>query len=166
MRNPALFTVLVSSWLAVGGSHVAAAPDDRESTARVSYTDQGEPAQDTPRPAAADGWRELADPTPGKYGKVFISVDPDAGPFTRLRLDATKGRPRIERVRVDYKHGGSRMVRVAAKLDARKKKPTYVDLGGPRELAQIVVFTDRGSGGMYTVHATRRDIAAEAVAAR
>lgn len=144
MRTPAITAFLLAA-LATG---VAAEPDKNETVERVSLNDVGSDAR---LPADDDGWVELADPTPTKHGKVYISVGASAGTFSKLRLDAAKGKPYVKSVRIDFATGPSRVVRVGKTLS--KKRPTYVDLGGAREIKQVVVNGERQSDGMYTLHA-------------
>lgn len=146
MRIPAVSALLIAAL----SSGVAASPADKETTARVSYT-----ASDQVVPRDPDGWVEIADPTPAKHGKVFIPVGAGAGTFTRVRIDADKGKPVVQSVRIDFKHGPSRVVRVGKKL--RKGSSAYVDLRGAREINQVVVTTDRSSRGTYTVSADPGD---------
>ena len=53
-------------------------------------------------------------------------------------------------MRVDYVHGGSTTFPIEKTL-AAKRTPAYVDLGGPREIRQIIVISDRDSRGSYVV---------------
>ena len=150
MRIPAIFATM----LLVSVGAVTAEPVDRESTERHRLTDP--PAVSRPAPDA-EGWVELADPTPSKHGKEFIPVGATAGSFTRLRVDAHSGRLYVQTVRIDFQDGGRKIARVDTKLSARgskAKRSAYIDLGGPREIRQIVVITDRDVKGTYTVHAS------------
>ncbi len=146
MKTPALLAVLVAG----SSSLVAAAPAPRESTARVSYTDLNPPAPDDA--GAQDGWIELASPTPASHGREFITVEGDNS-FTRLRIAAATGRPIVRTVRVYYKDGTSRVVRVDKVLDKRRNSVAIVDLRGAHAIDQVIVNTERDSKGTYTVHA-------------
>lgn len=149
--------------LLVTAGTVTAEPVDRENTERYRLTDR--PAVSRPAPDD-EGWVELADPTPSKHGKEFIPVGASAGAFTRLRVDAHSGRLYVQTVRIDFQDGGRKIARVGAKLAKRgrkAKRSAYIDLGGPREIRQIVVTTDRDLRGTYTVHAS---VESAAVAAR
>lgn len=130
-------------------SIVAAEPEDRETTERVGIKDEPRPPAERPD----DGWVELADPTPARYGRTFITVGAGAGTFSKLRIDVGDGRPTVQQVRVDFKTGRRRVVRLGATLHARRKPSAYIDLAGAREIRQIVVDTDPRSRGTYTVHA-------------
>lgn len=160
MRNQG---ILVAVLVGLAGPAPSALAEDRETTGRVSYkdTEAGDPP---PRAAAPrdDRWIELADPTPTQHGKVYITVGASAGPFSRLRIDASKGRPRVNTVRVDFKHGPSRVFKVRTRLDRKRKPSVQVDLHGAREIRQIVVHGDPRSGGTYTVHGDTTPPAEEA----
>ncbi len=147
MRTSAIAAFLLAGLTAT----VAAQPDKKETVERVSLIDVGKDAPEATLPADDDGWVELADPTPTKHGKVFISVGAGAGTFSKLRLDAAKGKPYVKMVKIDFKDGPSRVVRLGKSLS--KTKPTYVDLRGAREIQQIVVYGEPKSNGTYTVHA-------------
>jgi len=149
MRNQG---ILVAILVGVAAPVPQALAEDRETTGRVSYKDHAAARSGTAEAGRQDGWVELADPTPTKHGKVFITVGASAGTFSRLRIDASKGRPRVKTVRVDFKYGPSRIVKVRTRLDRKRKRSFYVDLHGAREIRQIVVDGDPRSGGTYTVH--------------
>lgn len=132
-------------------SVVSAAPADKESTERVSYTDSKTSAKDSVRDDS--GWIELASATPASHGKEYITVGADAGTFTRLRIDAASGRPIVRAVRIDYKNGQSKTMRIDSTLDAKRKPSAVLDLKGAHEIEQVVVITERDSKGNYAVFA-------------
>ena len=142
MMTRALSALLVAGSFSLG----AAAPVDQETTERVSYKDKAR--VDIP---TEDGWVELASPTPASHGREYIAVAPDAGPFVRLRLDADAGRLIVLAVRIDYRDGTRRTVRIDKVL--AKQRPTYVDLKGPRRIERVVVTTEGSKKATYTVHA-------------
>jgi hypothetical protein len=152
MRIPALTFV----FLVAAGSLVSASPAREETTERISYNHKAR-AQ-----AQADidpGWIALASATPASNGREFIVLGADAGSFTRLRITAASGRPRVRAVRVDYQDGSQKTYAIGKILDARVR-PVYVDLRGARELRQIIVFSDRASNGTYVVAGNTGDIVA------
>jgi hypothetical protein len=142
MRIPALTFV----FLVAAGSLVSASPA-RESTERISYTHK---ARALAQAEVEPGWIELASATPASNGREFIAVGPGAGSFTRLRITAASGRPRVRAVRVDYEDGSRKTYEIGKVLGARAR-PVYVDLRGSREVEQIIVFSDRASHGTYVV---------------
>jgi hypothetical protein len=143
MRIPALtFVFLVGT-----GSVVSASPVREETVERISYN---KTQTQHVKPKVEPGWIELASETPAGHGREFITVGADAGTFTQLRLTAASGRPGIRAVRVDYQDGSRRTYAIEKVLSARLR-PVYVDLRGPREVRQIVVFSDRDSRGSYVL---------------
>ena len=150
MKIRALSALLLAGTVSL----VSAAPNDKETTERVSYTDKARP--DTP---TGDGWVELASPTPASHGREYIAVAPDAGPFVRLRIEANAGRPIVRAVRIDYTDGTQRVMRIDKVIG--KQRPSYVDLRGPRRIERVVVTTEGTKKALYTVHAepVRTDVA-------
>jgi hypothetical protein len=141
---------------------VSAAPDDTETTERVSYKDKDAASKEVP-PTPDGEWVELADPTPANHGREYISLGAAAGTFTRLRVDASQGRPIVKAIRIDFTTGKSRIVNLQIVLDKKKRRSAYVDLKGAREIRQIVVITDRASKGLYTINA---EVGQDGVASR
>jgi hypothetical protein len=109
------------------GNRVVSAGDDKETTDRISY---GKKAGDSTVKDRDDPWVELASPTPASHGREFIIVNSETGPWVQLRIAAAAGRPRVRAIRIEYRDGSERLVRIDKLLD--KKRPAYVDLRGPR----------------------------------
>ncbi len=152
MRIPALTFILLSGVATL----VSAAPVREENTGRVSYSDRRGARV---KLARQSGWIELASATPASHGREFIVIGADASELTQLRLTAASGRPGIRAVRVDYKDGGHRSFPIEKTLGAYRRS-TVVDLRGvrgARAVAQIIVYTDRDSGGSYTLEGNLGD---------
>jgi hypothetical protein len=130
--------------LAAFASDVSAAPSKDETAERVSYTSDT-PAKRSPTNPEGE-WVQLASPTPCKHGRTFITVD---GRYAQLRVDAAKGRPLVQSVRIVYANGKDRVVRIGRTL-AGKQKTAVVELSGAL-IEHIVVQTDARSRGSYTV---------------
>ncbi len=139
--------------LALSVGTVSATPAKKETVERVSYSDVADDGRTEPTPDA-EGWVEVFDPTPAKHGEVFVTLGASAGRFTLLRLEASKGRPYVRSIRIDFTDGSRRVVRVGKTLG---KRPVYVDLGGPHEIRQIMIDGDRRTKGLYTLHAAPDD---------
>jgi hypothetical protein len=138
--------VLSCSLAVLAPAAVTAAPDREEISERVRYAD--EPRAD---PASSDAaWVELASPTPARHGRVYLPLAPGAR-YTQLRLEAHAGRPRVQSVRLAFRDGEERVVRVARVLAT--ERPAVIDLDGTRELDFVVVVTDPRGRATYTVHA-------------
>jgi hypothetical protein len=145
MRSPALFAIFL-----VGTAAAVYAQDKpSEPTERISHNEkQPEPRRDAQRQG---DWVELGDPSPAKYGTVYVMVGEDSGLFGKLRLDATTGKVHVKQVRVTFVDGKSKVYKVNKTL-AGKKKATIVDLGDPRAIDQVAITTDRRGGGEYALH--------------
>jgi hypothetical protein len=148
-------------FLAGTASVVSAAPGRGETTARIGYNEKHGKQRGTPpaTPPSDAGWVELASATPASHGREFIWVGAGAGTFTQLRLTAASGRPTVRSVRVDYKDGSHKTFPIAKVLGG-KRRPTYLDLRGAREIRQVIVTTARTPPGSYIVEANPGDIAA------
>lgn len=148
LRRFAMRITALSAMLLAGATTlVSAAPGDNETTERVSYKDKAR--RDAPT-TDAEGWIELATPTPASHGREYIEIDRSTGPLVRLRIGAAHGRTLVQTVRIDFPDGKSRTVRVGKLVS--KTKPAYVDLRGPRHVVRVVVTTGRGTRAEYTLH--------------
>jgi hypothetical protein len=140
MRIPTITGLILAGSVAV----VTASPDPRETTERLRYNGGADEAKH------ADGdWVEIATPTPTSHGREYIDVGAGAGTFRRIRISATTGRPIVRMVKVSYKDGTQRKVRVDAVID--KQRPAYVDLKGAHEIERIVIEADTDSHGTYSL---------------
>ena len=136
---------LLSAFLLAGTA--SAAPDKTETRERISYSG------DTRRDAAAasdDGWVELATPTPASHRREFISIDPEAGAFVRLKLVADAGKPIVRQVRVHFSDGTQRVVRVGRALD--KNTPHVIDLKKAKQIDRLVVESEGSKKATYAVY--------------
>ena len=100
-------TSLSALLLAGAFSLVSAAPDDKETTERVSYT--GKAKKDVPQ-ADEDGWVELATPTPASHGREFIFIDAQTAPLEQIRVTAAAGRPIVRSLLIEYRDHTRRVV--------------------------------------------------------
>ena len=136
---------LLSAFLLAGTA--SAAPEKTENRERISYSgDARRDAAEKP----TDGWVELATPTPASHRREFISIDPDAGEFVRLKLVADAGKPTVHRVRVRFSDGTEKLVRVGRALD--KKRPHVVDLKVAKRIDSIVVESSGSKKATYAVY--------------
>ena len=132
MRIPSVFAiVLVAS---VGTA--SAEPE------RIRYGDAKAP--DKKPAAAADGWTQLATPTPAKHGTEFVVVGKELGPFGKLRIDAQKAPVVVRRVKVYFDDGKTYVVQVDKVVKA--KKSTEIDLKVPGTIDHVVIQTEDGRG--------------------
>lgn len=137
-------TAISGLLLAWAAPVVSAEPAKQETAERISYSGRAKSQ------APGKEWVELATPTPASHGREYISVE---GQYVQLRIDATKGRPIVRTLRIDYRDGKHRFVRLDRILT--RGRTTTIDLHGPHDITQIVVDTDWRSRGMYIVHGAR-----------
>ena len=144
MRLPTLFTVIL-----VGAASTASAePKQEEISGRVSLNENSD---DTPAPARQRGeWVEIASPTPAKHGTEFVIVGKDAGSFSKLRIDASKGKTIVRKVKVFFLDGKAKTVQLDKILP--QGKYTVVDLGPPKQIDRVVVTTETHTNGKYAIY--------------
>lgn len=145
MRTSALLTVLL-----LGTSAAAADTTTKQETevGRVNLDDQ------TAQPRAPSQWLELADATPAKHGTEFVVVGAQQGAFSRLRVEAAKGRTTVKHVKVVFADGAKKTYRVEKTITEKGRKVAEIDLGVVKPIEQVVVTTDAKSGGEYTLYGT------------
>jgi hypothetical protein len=137
----------VSAFVLAAMTSVAfATPAKTEATERVSYGATAKRGTLAP----AEDWVELASPTPASHGREYIALEA-GGPYVRLRVDATSGRPIVRSVRIDFKDGTSRTVRIDRAL--AKATPAYIDLRGNKLVERLVVTSEGGKFARYGVSA-------------
>ena len=143
MRTSALLTVLLLT--------SAAAADTKQETdvGRVSVV---EGAADATPPRAPSQWLELADATPAKHGTEFVVVGAQQGSFSRLRVEAAKGRTTVKRVNVVFSDGSKKSYKVEKTVNLKGKTFAEIELGASKPIEQVVVTTDRQSKGEYALY--------------
>ena len=148
MRSSTLFALIV-----VGHVSVATAePKQEEISGRVRLEDK--PAEKSDAPRASSEWVELASPTPAKHGTEIIVVGDNAGVFAQLRIDATRGRTSVRKVKVFFSDGDTKTVRLDRMLTAKRARSAYVDLGTGKPIDRIIVMTETHTSGEYAVFGT------------
>lgn len=110
---------------------------------RTSYTQAN-----TPKPA--DGWVQLATPTPARYGREFFVVDKDLGPLGQLKIGASDGAVHVDHVTVYFANGNHEDYKVARTLDSGRS--AVVDLHQTGTIDHVVVVTSRHSPGAYELY--------------
>lgn len=139
-------------FLVAAAGHAQAQPPKRETaqtkreatTSRLSLKDRAKPA------VAPDSFVVLASATPTRSGTAFFYIGPERGLFATVRLDASKGKVAITRVRVIFADGKSIIDDRRATLDD-KRKTFVIDLGTPRSIDRIIVTTDTAIAGDYVI---------------
>lgn len=136
--------IAILAALAAGAPLAAAQPHDPEPFGRTSYTHA-----DPPPPA--DGWVQLATPTPARFGREFIVVGKDVGPLRQLEIRAKGGKVVVEKVEVFFARGKHETLRVERTLDG-KRRSAIVDLHAAAPIDHVVVVTARHTGGQYELY--------------
>lgn len=164
MKILAMFAALVASTTLASAApklgtaqptHSSLAPKKAEGTGRVMLGDR-KPPPPPKRQVLVEGWAELADATPTRFGTVFVSVAASAGPMSRIRIDAVKGTVAIRRIKVHFTDGTSTVFALSKSLSARRQGSALIDFGSPKVIDQIDVTTGRKPVGEYTIHGTAK----------
>lgn len=91
----------------------------------------------------------LLDTLSARPGRQVIQVQSPAR-FSRLKLEATRGPIRIDRVVITFANGRTQVVELDRRLDQRG--PAVIDLnGGARQVTRIVITTKGNRRGAFTV---------------
>lgn len=91
----------------------------------------------------------LLDTLSARPGRQVIQVQSPAR-FSRLKLEATRGPIRIDRVVITFANGRTQVVDLDRRLDQRG--PAVIDLnGGARQVTRIVITTKGNRRGAFTV---------------
>lgn len=164
MKILAMFAALVASATLASAApklgtaqptHSQLAPKKAEGTGRVMLGPR-KPTPPPKRPALVEGWAELADPTPTRFGTVFVSVAASAGPMAKIRIDAVKGTVAIQRIKVHFTDGTTAVFALRKSLIARRQGSALIDFGTAKVIDQIDVTTGRKPLGEYTIHGTAK----------
>jgi hypothetical protein len=148
MRSPTVFALILLG----SGAAASAEPKQEETSGRVSLNEKDDQKRDAPR--SPSDWVELASATPAKHGTMFFMVGKDAGSFSKIRLDAAKGKTFVKRVKVVFADGGGeKVVQLDRALSTKRNRSLVVDLGEPRPIERVVITTEATSG-QYSVHGT------------
>jgi hypothetical protein len=121
-----------------------AQPKPEENNGRISYT------ADKMRTPVPRERVELASPTPASHGKEFLVVGPEIGKLRRIELEASSGKVDVRRITIAFDDGTTKQFKLDRTVD--KNAIAVIDLGGPRQVDQIVVTTDRAPNGKYVVY--------------
>ena len=145
MRVPALFTLIVIGSVATA----SAQPKQEETSGRVSLKEKDAKPE---APRQPGDWVELASATPTTHGTEFVMVGKDAGTFGKLRIDASKGKAIVRKVRIYFDDGKLKVVQVDKILSAKGNKSTLIDLGDPKLIDRITVTTESDTKGEYALY--------------
>jgi hypothetical protein len=147
MRSPTVFALILLG----SGAAASAEPKQEETSGRVSLNEKDDQKRDAPR--SPSDWVELASPTTAKHGTMYFMVGEDAGTFSKLRVDAAKGKTYVKRVKVVFEDGSEKVVKLGRSVSPKGNRSLVVDLGDPRTIKRVVVTTDANSAE-YSLHGT------------
>jgi hypothetical protein len=146
MRSPILFALIILG----SGAAASAEPKQEETSGRVSLNEKDVKNSESHRQSS--DWVELATPTPAKHGTEFIIVGKDAGSFSKLRIDAAKGRTVVHKVRIFFGDGNTKTVLLDRSLTRNGQRSAVIVLGAPKAIDRVVITTETHTRGMYSVH--------------
>ncbi|HEY5944995.1 MAG TPA: hypothetical protein VIV40_05860 [Kofleriaceae bacterium] len=126
----------------------AAQPKQEETSGRVSLNEKQNKKANAPRHPG--DWVELASPTPAKHGTEFVVIGKEAGYFSKLRVDAAKGKTIVRKVKVFFDDGKVKNVEINKTLT--EGKWTIVDLGDTKAIDRIVITTEPDTSGEYAIY--------------
>jgi hypothetical protein len=105
-----------------------------------------------PRPAPIESrWTPLAEGYSAQTERQFIKLQGDS--FRRIRVEPTRGNPVFKMIGIEFADQ-NRETQVV-KIDSHLPSGQVIDLnGGRRSITRIIVYTDAGHGGSYSVFGT------------
>jgi hypothetical protein len=104
-----------------------------------------------PLPHHREGaWMRLGHSTPTVLAPQTFVVGKDAGWFSTLRVDRLWGVVELRQVKIVRDHS-SETLNVNIRLDQHKTS-TYLNLGRPRRIDEIVVTTDTKQRGAFAIY--------------
>ncbi len=96
------------------------------------------------------GWVPLVRGTPADDGRQNVVMRGRGARLDKLRLQADRGAPVIQRIAVEYQNGVRAIVRLNTQL--QRGQAQLIDLDDDQRVRRIVVFTDPRYRGMYSVY--------------
>lgn len=125
--------------------HETAQPKRENAAGRYSTKERAK------KSTAPANFVELASATRAQAGTAFFVIGKEAGLFATLRLDRTKGKVVITRVRVIFDDGRMQLDDRRATLDD-KRKSFVIDIAPAKAIDRIVVTTEPFSDGEYVIY--------------
>jgi hypothetical protein len=106
---------------------------------------------ETPVPHHREGdWMRLGHSTPTRLGSEVFAVGTDAGWISVVRIERVWGTVELKQVVIVRGHS-SETFNVHTRLDHRRPS-TYIDLGRPRTIDEIIVHTEPSQHGAYAIY--------------
>jgi hypothetical protein len=105
------------------------------------------------------GWEPLAERYQGSSVRQDIELAPNSRPFHRIRIEAVEGRPKIDKVVIEFGSGPKQyrtrqIVNLYRPLEGYNRARDIEVNGGERQINRIVVYADPRFGGEYSVFGT------------
>jgi len=114
------------------------------------YRTERRPVREEPINRPDSRWVTIADRYSADNDRQFIAVN--GGEFRKLRVEAVRGAPVIHKVAVEFVNDSNvQVIDFNARL--RDGQGQNIDLnGGRRQIKRIVVYTEPGNGGAYSIY--------------
>jgi hypothetical protein len=117
----------------------------------ASATAAPEEPPEVPLPHHREGaWLRLGHSTPTVLAPQTFVVGKDAGWFSTLRVDRLWGVVQLEQVKI-VRGQSSETFNVNIRLDQHKTS-TYLNLGRPRTIDEVIVTTDTKQRGAFSIY--------------
>lgn len=98
-------------------------------------------------------WMTLARSYTTQGQRQFIHVN--GQPLSKLRVEATRGAPVIQKIAIEFRDGSSQAVDLDMRL--RRGEGEVIDLnGGVRRVERIIVYADPRTRGAYSLYGATR----------
>ena len=97
-------------------------------------------------------WRMIGSYNNARQDRQAISVGGQR--LRKLRIEAVRGEPRIERVTLMFIDGSSQVIDVSARLEQGAGEVIDLDSAGDRRIRRVIVEAAPRTRGVYAVYAT------------
>ena len=95
-------------------------------------------------------WAPIVQRNSATSERQFINVLGRGGHYRRLLVESVRGAPVIERVAVEFEDRQTQVWDVKRRLP--RGADQVIDLGGPKRIHRIVVYTDPAYRGQYSIY--------------
>lgn len=95
-------------------------------------------------------WHMLGGAFPASNDRQFIPVRGER--LRRLRIEAVRGAPAIDKIAVEFRDGTSQVVELDMRLP--RGSGEVINLGDDRRVQRIIVYTHPDARGTYAVYGT------------
>jgi hypothetical protein len=95
-------------------------------------------------------WVPIAERSSATTERQFINVAGRGGRFRCLLVEGVRGAPVIERVAVEFENRRTQVWDLNRRL--MRGADEVIDLGGPRRIRRIIVYTEPARRGVYSIY--------------